>query len=102
SQKGWRKPRRNRCMAEISASDGTRSTPGLRAALACLVLAFGTLFVLNTFVRTSPESLARAEKYFSRSEIERGLQYSYEARLLNWCGIGLQLALMTALVGTSW
>jgi STE24 endopeptidase len=78
-----------------------RSTPGMRAAVVCLVLAFATLFVLNAFV-TSPSSQARAERYFSPAVVERGLRYSREARLLSWCGIGFQLALLTALVSTNW
>jgi STE24 endopeptidase len=67
----------------------------------CLLLGFGTLFVLNTFV-TSPANQERARQYFSPAAIERGLQYSYEVKLLGWCGIGFQLALLTALVCTSW
>jgi STE24 endopeptidase len=78
-----------------------RSTPGLRAAVLCLVLAFATLFVLNTFV-TSPTNTEAAQKYFSPAVIERGLRYSQEARLLGWCGIGFQLAFLTSLVCTSW
>jgi STE24 endopeptidase len=70
-------------------------------AIICLVLAFGTLFVLNTLV-TSPSSRAEAEQYFSPAVVERGLQYSQEAKLLTWCGIGFQLALLTALVSTNW
>jgi STE24 endopeptidase len=70
-------------------------------AVLCIVFAFGTLFVLNTFV-TSPASQAEAEQYFSQAVVERGLQYSREAKLLSWCGIGLQLALLTALVCTTW
>ena len=89
-------------MSTIPSTTAPRSTPGLRAALACLVLAFGTLFVLNTFVTTSPDSLTRAERYFSKSDIERGLQFSYERKLISWCGIGLHLALLTALVCTTW
>ena len=85
-------------MSTIPSTTAPRSTPGLRAALVCLVLAFGTLFVLNTFVTTSPDSLTRAERYFSKSDIERGLQFSYERKLISWCGIGLHLALLTALV----
>jgi STE24 endopeptidase len=79
-----------------------RSTPGLRAAVASLVLAFGTLFVLNVFV-TSPASVARAERVgFSRGEIERALRFSQESKLLSWCGVALHLTLLTALVCTPW
>src|SRR5580704_12448537 len=78
-----------------------RSTPGIPTAALCLLLAFGTLFVLNALV-PSPASQARAEQYFSPAAVERGLQYSHQARLLSWCGIGFQLALLTALVCTSW
>jgi STE24 endopeptidase len=78
-----------------------RSTPGLRAAVAGLVLAFAALFVLNTFL-PSPQSQAKAERYFSRADIERGLQFSTERKLLTWLGVGLQLTLLTALVCTTW
>src|SRR5579862_290720 len=78
-----------------------RSTPRLRAILVCLALAFLALFVLNTFgeSRTSQE---RAAKYFSAADIQRGLQYGYERKLLAWCGTGLELALLTAVVCTTW
>jgi STE24 endopeptidase len=78
-----------------------RSTPGLRAAVTCIALAFVALFVVNTFV-TSPPSERRAAEYFSEADIQRGLQFSYERKLLGWCGTGLQLALLTALVCTTW
>jgi STE24 endopeptidase len=77
------------------------STPGLRAALAGITLAFLALFVLNTFVQSTP-SQERAKEYFSAFDIERGLKYSQERKLLNWFGTGLELALLTALVCTSW
>src|SRR4051812_45241178 len=77
------------------------STPGLCAAVACIVLAFLALFVVNTFV-DSPATRQEAAKYFSAAEIERGQQYTCERKLLSWCGIGLQLALLTALVCTTW
>jgi STE24 endopeptidase len=77
------------------------STPGLRAALVCMTLAFTALFVLNTFVQ-STATQERAKEYFSAADIDRGLQYGYERKLLSWCGTGLQLALLTALVCTSW
>jgi STE24 endopeptidase len=78
-----------------------RSTPGLRTAVVCLVLAFAALFVLNVLVSSSA-SVEQAEQYFQRAEIERGLQYSHERKLLTWCGVGLHLALLTSLVCTSW
>ncbi|HYV39910.1 MAG TPA: M48 family metallopeptidase [Gemmataceae bacterium] len=82
-------------------SDVNRSTLGLRAAVAGIALAFVALFIVNTFVE-SPTAREEAGKYFSAEEIERGLQYSKERKLLSWCGFGLQLALLTALVCTSW
>jgi STE24 endopeptidase len=81
--------------------DAARSTPGLYASVACLALAFIALFVLNTFV-DSPASQQRAAEYFSAEDIRRGLQFSYERKLLGWCGTGLQLALLTAIVCTPW
>jgi STE24 endopeptidase len=89
--------RKETSMSEIRL----RSTPGLRTAAVCLVVAFAALFVSNVFV-TSPASVEAAERYFSRSEIERSLQYSRERKLLIWCGIGMKLALLTALVSTGW
>jgi STE24 endopeptidase len=88
-------------MAVIRSALGPPSAPGMRAAVVCLILAFATLFILNALV-SSPESQKQAVKYFSPEVIERGLQYSQEARLVSWCGIGFQLALLTALVCTSW
>jgi STE24 endopeptidase len=82
--------------------DAAPSTPGMRTAVGCLAVAFLALFVLNTFVPW-PGTQARAERAgFSRLDIERGLQYSQERKLLIWCGFGLNLALLTALVCTSW
>jgi STE24 endopeptidase len=73
----------------------------LRTAVVCLVVAVAALFVANVFV-TSPASVEEAQKYFSHSEIERSLQYSRERKLLIWCGVGMKLALLTALVSTGW
>ncbi len=42
-----------------------------------------------------------AAEYFSGEQIERGMQFSHERKLLVWCGTGLQLALLTALVCTT-
>jgi len=79
-----------------------RSCLGLRIAVVCVALAFVALFVVNIFVKSTTASQERAAEYFSPAEIERGLQYTSERNLLGWCGTGLQLALLTALVCTTW
>src|SRR6516162_7095925 len=81
-----------------ATSQPVRSTPGLRAAVICILLAFAVLAVINFM--PSPASEERAAEYFTPREIERGLQYSNERKGLTWCGIGLQLALLTSLVCT--
>ena len=50
-----------------------RSTPGLKAIIAGIVLAFFALFIVNTFIQ-SPPSRQRAAGYFSAEEIDRGVQ----------------------------
>jgi STE24 endopeptidase len=82
-------------------NDTNRSSSGFKAATAGIVLAFIALFVVNTFIH-SPPSRERAADYFSAEEIDRGLEFSFERKLLSWCGVGLQLALLTSLVCTTW
>src|SRR5262249_31048518 len=79
-----------------------RSTPRLGAAVACLALAFVALFALSMSADFLWASHEQAARYFTPDEIERGLTYARERRLLSWCSIGLQLALLTALVCTPW
>lgn len=76
-----------------------RSTPGLRTAVGCVLAAFVAVFVLNVFV-TSEASVQRAEQYFSPAEIYRAQEYARQRNLLTWCGLGLNLALLTSLVCT--
>jgi STE24 endopeptidase len=85
----------------MTNSSSIRSTPGLRVGLICIAIVFLALFILNTFGQ-SASSRVRARTYFSAEEIDRGLQYGYERKLLGWFGTGLELALLTALVCTSW
>src|SRR5215471_16339692 len=51
-------------LVRMSMSPAARSTPGLRAGVTCIALAFVALFVMNTFVE-SPASQERAARYFS-------------------------------------
>jgi STE24 endopeptidase len=62
-------------------------------------LVLATLFVVTTF---SHSSVARAEAaaYFPPDIIERGLQYSFQRRLLFWPLMALRLGLLVVLVET--
>jgi STE24 endopeptidase len=64
-------------------------------------LALALLFVVNAFIR-SPSSEHLAARYFSTLEIERGLQFSQERKLLFWLATGLQFALLASLVCSPW
>ena len=48
----------------------------------------------------SPMREARAARYFSASEIERGRQFARERRLLYWAAEGVQIALLLSLLGS--
>ncbi len=82
-----------------ASAEPLRKTPGLKAALAAGVLVYAILFVLTTFPRAQ-EAEAQAARYFSATEIERGLRYSSERRLFFWASTGVQLAFLTVLVFT--
>src|ERR1700686_4115664 len=62
-------------------------------------LLFVTLFVVTAF---SHSSAARAEAalYFSDEVIERGLEYSFQRRLLFWPLLALRFGLLVVLVET--
>src|SRR5690242_15801247 len=54
------------------------------------VLVFLALFLLTTFL-PNPEARAEAAEYFSQETIERGLQRSFEGKLLFWSSTAVHL-----------
>jgi STE24 endopeptidase len=69
----------------------------VRVVLAGGVLFFVALFFLTTFL-PSPQAQAEAAQYFTLEDIERGLQYSLQRRLLFWAATALHLAFLTVVV----
>jgi STE24 endopeptidase len=70
----------------------------MKAAIAAGVGVFLALFVLTTFV-PSPEARALAEAYrFKPEEIDDGLQYAFQRRLLFWASTFVWLGFLTWLV----
>jgi STE24 endopeptidase len=69
------------------------------------LLFFGSLLLVTLFVATtfsqSPSARAAAAAYFPDDVIDRGLQYSFERRLLFWPLIALRLGLLVVMVETS-
>jgi STE24 endopeptidase len=53
-------------------------------------------FALPTFI-ASPSARAEAEQYFTAAQIQRGLDYSFERRLLFWPQTALHLGLLLVL-----
>jgi STE24 endopeptidase len=72
----------------------------LRLALVGVLVAFFTLFVITTFLPTPAAEYQTARLYFTEAEIEIGLQYSFERRLLFWASTGVDLGLLLTLVAT--
>ena len=62
-----------------------------------IVVAFAALFVVSTFVPPPASERERAARYFSDYEIDTGLQYSFERKLLSWPGTFIELGLLIAL-----
>jgi STE24 endopeptidase len=60
-------------------------------------LLFVTLFAVTTFSR-SDAARAEARAYFDDVVIERGLEYSFQRRLLSWPLMGLRLGFLVLLV----
>ncbi len=73
----------------------------MKATLLAGIFVYVALFVFTTFV-PSAEAQAEAARFFSAEEIERGLQFSYQRRLLFWLQTGVNLGLLAALVFTGW
>jgi STE24 endopeptidase len=63
-------------------------------------IVFVSLFLVTTFSKSSAAE-AEARTYFSADEIEWGLQYSFERRLLFWPAFAVKLGILVALVTTS-
>ena len=70
---------------------------GLKITIFVGASAFLLLFLVTTF---APPSRAEAEKYFTTEDIDNGLQFSLQRRLLYWAGAGLHLAALALIVFT--
>jgi len=68
---------------------------GLKTTVLVGAIAFVALFLVTTF---APPSRVDAAKYFSPEEIDRGLEFSFQRRLLYWSGAGLHLAVLVYIV----
>jgi STE24 endopeptidase len=73
----------------------------IRLLLLVVLLLFFALFLATTFAQSADARLD-ASQYFSREDIDRGLRFSSERRLIFWAGTALDLGLLTALVFTGW
>src|SRR6266478_1579914 len=73
----------------------------MKAAILAGVLVFAALFALTTFL-PAPDARAEAQRYFSSSEIERGLEHSLEGKLLFWASTAVHLGVLTLLVLGGW
>src|SRR5438128_1298200 len=72
----------------------------MKAALFAGLLVYAALFVLTSFV---PYEEARDEALaygYTETEIERGLQYAFERRLLMWSSTGMEFLLLVLLACT--
>lgn len=67
----------------------------LKTVILVGTLAFVVLFVTTTF---APPTRTEASKYFTSEEIERGIQFSFERRLLYWAGAALHLGVLALIV----
>lgn len=87
--------------AAASAPRPALPTPGLPSVIALVAFFFVAIAAIN-LLGTSQTSRERALRYFTPAEVDRGLEISTESKALTWIGIGLQLALLSALVCTPW
>src|SRR5215467_3200935 len=69
-----------------------------RLILAGLFL-FTGLFVATTFAE-SESARIQAETFFTTEQIEVGLHYAFQRRLLMWAGIFLDLGFLALLIAT--
>jgi STE24 endopeptidase len=68
---------------------------GIKTTIIVGVIAFIALFLVTTF---APPSRAEAARYFTANEIERGLEFSLQRRLLSWASAGLNLGALAVIV----
>src|SRR5262245_2535848 len=72
----------------------------MRKAILAGVFVYAALFFCTTFISSDEAQRRAAGAGFTSEEIERGLQYSYENRLIYWTYLGLDLLLLIALACT--
>ncbi|HMF15769.1 MAG TPA: M48 family metallopeptidase, partial [Gemmataceae bacterium] len=70
---------------------------GLKITIFVGASAFLLLFLVTTF---APPSRAAAEEYFTAKEIDNGLEFGLQRRLLYWASAGLHLAALVLIVFT--
>jgi len=80
----------------MPAAETPRNWAGLKVILAT-ALVYTLLFVLTMFPR-SPETEAQAAAYFSPQEIENGLRFAFQRRLVLWASTAVQLAFLFVMV----
>jgi STE24 endopeptidase len=79
-----------------------RRTPHFLSTVVAAAAVFIALFVVTTFV-PSPATQAEAQDYgFSPEEIEDGLRYSLERKLIFWASAGTSLLFWTVVVLAGW
>jgi STE24 endopeptidase len=79
----------------------TRPAPHLLPVVAAGAFVFVVLFFLNTFVTSAPAE-AQARAYFSAKEIEDGLRFAFERKLIFWSATAASLTLWTVVVLAGW
>jgi STE24 endopeptidase len=65
----------------------------MKNLVAVVLAVFFALFVLTVFV-PYPPARTQAEKYFTAAEVERGLEYALERRLLFWGSAAAELGVL--------
>jgi STE24 endopeptidase len=70
---------------------------GLKITILVGAFSFVLLFLVTTF---APPSRAEAERYFSATEIDNGLKFSFQRRFLYWAGVSLHLGILALIVFT--
>src|SRR5260370_39444721 len=65
-----------------------------------ITILVGAMVFIGLFLATTFALPARAEAapYFTPEEIERGLEFSFQRRLLYWTGAALHLAVLAVIV----
>ena len=88
-------------MNDSTAAVPIKRTPGLGIAIGLLVLTMIVLFVLTT-LQYSSDLYQRATHYFTTEQIDKGLKYSFEFRLIMWGQTALRWTLLLVLVCGGW